>query len=97
MTRVRAAHDRLFSVGIVSSLFYANEANYYAMAGDHDTAIAKLDIAVSKGYVGDLRLADGDRPLIALEDDPRYRAIQTRMIENLNAQRAALGLEPAEI
>ena len=97
MTRVRAAHDRLFSAGIVSSLFYYNEAIYYAMAGDHDTAIAKLDIAVSKGYVGDLRLADRDRPLIALEDDPRYRAIQTRMIENLNAQRAALGLEPAEI
>ena len=50
-----------------------------------------------KGYVGELRLADGERPLIALEDDPRYRAIQTRMIENLNAQRAALGLESAEI
>ena len=67
------------------------------MAGDHDTAIAKLDIAVSKGHVRDLRLADGDRSLIALEDDPRYQAIQARMIENLNAQRAVLGLEPAEI
>ncbi len=28
----------------------------------------------------------------ALENDPRYRAIQSRMIENLNSQRAALGL-----
>ena len=97
MTRVRAAHDLLFSEGIVNAVIYSNEANYYAMAGDNDTAIAKLDTAVSNGYIGDLRLADGEPALKALEGDPRYQAIQERMIENLNTQRAVLGLEPAEI
>ncbi|MEH6636732.1 MAG: hypothetical protein V7700_14495 [Halioglobus sp.] len=95
MTRVRTAHDRLLGEGFDHFLLYTNEANYYAMTGDHDKAIAKLDVAVSKGYIGDLRLADMNRPLMALEDDPRFQAIQRRMIENLNAQRAALGLEPA--
>ena len=48
-----------------------------------------------KGYIGDLRLADGEPALKVLEGDPRYQAIQARMIDNLNTQRAALGLKPA--
>ena len=97
MTRVRAAHDRLSSDGISFYALYVNEASYYALAGEHDTAITKLDAAVSKGFIGDLRLADGEPALRALEGDPRYQEIQARMTENLNTQRAALGLGPAEI
>ena len=97
MTRVRAAHDQLINGGVQATYFFVNEAIYYTMVGDHDTAIAQLDLAIDKGAIGRLKLARDFPALQPLEGDPRYEAIQARMIENLNAQRAALGLEPATI
>jgi hypothetical protein len=34
--------------------------------------------------------------LSALEGDPRFELIQQRMLEHLNTERSALGLEPVE-
>jgi hypothetical protein len=99
MARFRAVQDLLKSQGIDSYFWFELfEACYYAMAADHDRAIAHLDTAVSKGLIlAGTRMADNFPVLKPLEGDPRYEAIQARMIENLNTQRAALGLGPAEI
>ena len=95
MTLVRAAHDKLVKLGVEDLYFYFYEAVYHTLAGDHETATDKLDTAIRRGFIGDLRIADGEPALEPLERDPRYQAIQARMIENLNTQRAMLGLAPA--
>jgi len=98
MARVRLAHDRAIDEGFQSFIFFAREARYYALAGDTETAIEKLGIAADKGFTGfTLRLAQHNPELESLEGDPRYEAIQARMVERLNEQRALMGLEPATI
>jgi TolB-like protein len=97
MSRVRTAHDQLMRDGVGNGYFFFAEALYHVMTGDHDNALDQLDTAIGKGAIGDLRLARGNPALAPLEGDPRYAAIQARMIENLNARRATLGLEPATI
>ncbi len=97
MERIRAAHDQLMAEGVKDKWFQFHEALYYAMAGDHDRAITHLDSWVDQGAIGPLRLAWGSPQFEPLEGDPRFEAIQARMIENLNTQRAALGLGPATI
>jgi TolB-like protein/lipoprotein NlpI len=97
MRRIRAAHDALQSAGIRHRSFLVNEAMYFSLGGDHEQALTRLELAVNNGFIGDLRLSRGFPAFAALESDPRYQAIQSRMIENLNTQRAALGLEAATI
>ena len=71
------------------------EARYYAVAGDQDKAIEQLGIAADKGQIGlTLRIAQTDPVFEPLEGDPRYEAIQERIAQYLNEQRAQLGLEP---
>ena len=72
-------------------------ASYYAMAGDLTTSLDYLDRAATIGMTGTLRLATSWPALEPLEGDPRYEAIQARMNDHLNAERAKLGLEPATI
>jgi TolB-like protein len=98
MRRVRSAHDQLIAGGVQSAIFHWIEAIYYALARDHDKALEHLGIAADKGWPGwSLRLSRTVPALEPLEGDPRYEAVQARMIENLNKQRALLGLEPATI
>ena len=97
MTRVRQAHDQLISEGVQDNFFYWQEAAYFTLAQNHDKAIEQLGIAIDKGANGNLRIAKDDPAFEALEGDPRFEALQLRMINNLNQQRAELNLEPASI
>ena len=63
----------------------------------NDKAIEQLGIAIDMGEIGTLRIARGDQRFEPLEGDPRFEVLQVKMIENLNTQRAELGLEPATI
>ena len=96
MQRVRLAHDSLAAQGLRNPDFWLAEAAWYAMAGRQQESLEHLAAAVDGGFVLSSRIAD-DMPYFRdLEGDPEYEAIQARMIEHLNAERAALGLEPVE-
>ena len=98
LQRARKAHDQLISENIQNSFFNWQEARYHAIAGDHDKAIEQLGIAVENKQIGmTLRIAQKDPAFEPLEGDPRYEAIQARMVERLNDERAKLRLEPATI
>jgi TolB-like protein len=98
MQRIRKAHDQLAEEGVQHWLFAYREALYYALSRDTDRAIERLEQAADRGMLGlTLRLAVSAPILEPLEGDPRFEAVQARMTESLNAQRAALGLEPATL
>jgi tetratricopeptide (TPR) repeat protein len=97
MSRIRAAHDQLLSAGIKDSSLYMQEALYFSMAGEYESALEYLGKSIDGGFIAFLRIARSFPQLEPLEGDPRFEAIQARMIDKLNTERAALGLEPASI
>jgi len=94
MARVRVAHDSLAEQGLNNGWFFGNEAMYYALAQQTETALQFLTAAVDSGQVYSVRIADDMPQLSELEGMPEYEAIQSRMIEHLNNERGKLGLEP---
>jgi hypothetical protein len=70
------------------------EAVYATMLGDYETAIDRLGDAVDQGLIVGGKFTHGWRALAPLEGNPEFEAIQARMIEHLNAERAELGLGP---
>jgi tetratricopeptide (TPR) repeat protein len=94
LERVRLAHDRMKSQGADNYRFYLNEAVYYTLSGDAETALKHLASAIDMGFIGSSRLKAAWPALEPLEGDPRFEAIQSRMIEHLNRERKELGLEP---
>jgi hypothetical protein len=94
MARVRSAHDSLSAQGLSNTIFFTYEAAYNAMAGDRGQALKFLAAAIDGGEIYAANISD-DLPWFKdFEGDPAYEAIQARMIEHLNRERAALGLEP---
>ncbi len=94
MARVRSAHDSLAEQGLSNGMFFTNEAMYYAMAQQPETALQFLAAAVDSGVVYSARITDDLPQLSELEGLPEYEVIQSRMIELLNSERGKLGLEP---
>jgi TolB-like protein len=97
MARVRKAHDQLIGEGVQAMFFFFNEAAYYTLARDFEKALDQLEISIDKGAIGTLKITLGAPAFEPLEGDPRFEALQQRMLDNLNAQRAELGLEPVTI
>jgi tetratricopeptide (TPR) repeat protein len=96
MSRLRSANDSLAAQDVSNKFFFTTEATYYAMADDRARALKFLAAAVDGGQIFAARITD-DLPFFAdFEGDPEYEAIQARMIEHLNRERAALGLEPVK-
>jgi hypothetical protein len=56
-----------------------------------------LERAVDLGASTSERMAFDWPQLAPLEGDPRFEAIQARMMEHVNSERQKLGLEPATI
>jgi len=67
---------------------------YFTMAGERAQALVLLSDAVDRGFLMGTKFSFGWNALKVLEGDPEYEAIQARMFEHLNAERAELGLEP---
>ncbi|MDH3939521.1 MAG: hypothetical protein OET46_00910 [Xanthomonadales bacterium] len=94
MARVRIAHDSLNAQGLRLPAFLLNEAAYHTLAGNFPVALQWLADAVDGGMVASPRIAE-DWPVFSdLEGDPEYEAIQGRMVEHLETERATLGLDP---
>ena len=94
MTRIRNAHDSLIEQGMANPRFWIYEAAYHALADNPAEALQHLAAAIDQGFIVSPRITD-DLPFFStLEGDPEYEAIQARMVEHLNAERAELGLDP---
>ena len=74
--------------------FSMNQAVYFALTGDYETALVHLAASIDGGYIGSTRLTKLWPAFEPLEGDPRYEEIQTRMVDHLNNEREALGLKP---
>jgi tetratricopeptide (TPR) repeat protein len=96
LARVRRVSEDLQAQGIDAPIFFMSEASHQALAGNLDAALDWLDRAISRGFISATRIAHDWPYLEPLEGDPRFEAIQARMIEHLNAERAELGLDPVE-
>jgi len=94
LQRARQTLDKLRKLGFQSTYIDFVDAVYYTMAGDHEKAIALLTTAVDNGWVSGVNFSNGWAGLQVLEGTPEYEAVQARMIEHLNNERAELGLEP---
>ena len=91
---VYKGHEKLKALGWDNMQFSMNQAVYYALMGDHETALVHLAASIDRGYIGSTRLTRLWPAFEPLEGDPRYEAIQSRMITHLNEERKTLGLEP---
>ena len=94
MQRIRRAHDKQLALHADNYIFYMEEASYYALAGNRERAIDFFERAVDLGHVASTHPGDLRPYLKSLEGEPRFEAARQRMIQHLNRERAALGLEP---
>jgi TolB-like protein/lipoprotein NlpI len=94
MRRARAGLDELAALGFTNGYIDFINAVYHTMAGDHGQALKLLASAVDRHYLAGTKLSNGWSALKVLEGNPEYEAIQLRMIDHVNAERAELGLEP---
>jgi tetratricopeptide (TPR) repeat protein len=94
MARIRAAHDRSLAQAVADPFFLADESRYYLLAGDRERAIELLEQAVDKDMFFARKFTEVWREMEVFAGDPRFEAIQARMLEHANAERAELGLEP---
>jgi TolB-like protein/tetratricopeptide (TPR) repeat protein len=94
MQRARASLDELVALGFNNSYVEFINAVYHTMAGDHDQALTLLASAIDHHYIAATKLSNGWSALKVLEGNPEYEAIQQRMIDHVNTERAELGLGP---
>jgi hypothetical protein len=97
LARLRAQLDTIAKIGLEFSDLNIWEAMYFNLAGDPQSALTNLALAVDKGYLGYPRMSTEWVQLKPLEGDPEYEAIQARMVEHLHAERAKLNLGPMSI
>jgi TolB-like protein len=94
MSLARGVLDARYDFGVKARFLTYNEAIYFTMMGDRDRALELLSTAVDAGLLVGTKFSDGWVAMKVMDGDPEYEAIQARMVEHLNAERAELGLEP---
>ena len=82
--------------GIDNWVFMFENAKYLALAEEYDQAITQLEKAINRGYGGYEIFATTTPMFEPLRDDPRFVAVEAVMVENINTERKALGLEPVD-
>jgi TolB-like protein len=98
MQRLQRVHEDLLQQGVNNPVFFMSEAARLALAGDQDGGLEYLDQAISQGFISTASRITREFPYLeSLEGDSRFQAIQARMIEHVNMERAELGLEPVSI
>jgi TolB-like protein/Tfp pilus assembly protein PilF len=94
LARYRLHLDRLHELGFQGISLHWFEAVYFTMTGDHDRALDNLGQAVDAGFLSYPRMSRETVHFKPLEGDPEFEAIQARMVDHLNAERAKAGLGP---
>ena len=93
---VENAMSNLSGQGIDNWVFMVENAKHLALAGKYDEAITQLEHAVDRGFQGYAPIAKFIPMFEPLSDDPRFVAAEAQMIEGINVERRALGLEPVD-
>jgi TolB-like protein len=94
MSRLAAANQLTLSQGMRGGDFLLVVAAQHAMAGDAEQALSRLAEAIDGGMIVSSKISEEYPYFRDLDGNPEYEAIQARMIEHLNRERAMLGLEP---
>ena len=94
MNRSQATMETYSKQGIRNPYFRFIHVVHFTLAGEQKKALELLSDLVDEGFILGGRLSRQWAVLKVFDGDPEYEAIQLRMIEHLNAERAALGLDP---
>jgi len=90
---VENAMSYLSGEGIDNWRFMYHNAEYLALAGKYDEAMTQLEHAVERGMLMCVPIARFSPLFEPLRDDPRMLTAEAVMVENINVQREALGLD----
>jgi TolB-like protein len=90
---VENAMSYLLDQGVDNWKFMYNNAEYLALAGKYDEAITQLENAVGRGMLMCVPIARYSSLLEPLRGEPRMTTAEAVMVENINAEREALGLD----
>ena len=94
LLRFNAALDYQRHIGANNHWFAFAEAVSAVLAGDHETAMNKLERAFEGGFTVNPKLSRAWPMFAPLDGDPRFEAIMNRMVEHLNSERTKMGLVP---
>ncbi len=94
LARMKASLDWQVQQGADNWMLHGSMAYYAALTGDFEAALAWLDQVVHEGGSFRLNLSSEFSAFAPLRGDPRFEAVLSRLHEHVNAERAALGLEP---
>jgi len=90
---VENAMSKVGDQGIDNFVFFIENAKYLALAGEYEDAVSQLEQAVERGWLGIVPIAANQPIFEPLQDNPRFIAVEAMLVENINIQREALGLE----
>ena len=93
---VENAMLKITDQGINNFVYMVENAKYLALAGKHDEALTQLEYAVDRGWSGFVPIAQSIPIFEPLRDEPRFVAVEAAMLEKINVEREALGLEPVD-
>jgi len=94
MAALDAANRQAISQGMKGGNLLMVVAAQHALAGETDEALKWLAQAIDGGVITSSKISMEYPYFRELDGNPEYEAIQARMIEHLNRERAQLGLEP---
>ena len=94
MTRLVSANQESYTQGVRGHSLRMTMAAYHTMAGAYDKALALLNEAIDSGFITSSKISKEYPFFEELDGNTEYEAIQLRMNEHLNRERAMLGLEP---
>ena len=94
MQRLASGNQASFSQGFRGHQLSMTISAYHAMAGSYDETLVHLAKAIDTGYITSAKISKEWPFFKELEGQDEFEAIQQRMLEHLNRERALLGLEP---
>ena len=93
LSLVENAMSELSRQGIDHFYMMYQIAKYLALAGEYDEAMTQLENAIDRGMRLYAPLATAVPVFEPLRDNPRFVAVEAVMVEHINVEREALGLE----
>jgi TolB-like protein/lipoprotein NlpI len=96
LSYVEKAMNDLAAQGVDQFVYMMENAKYFALAGDTDSALSWLEKSVGRGMQTYAPLSKLVPIFEALNEDPRFIEIEGTMVDNINEDRIAIGLEPID-